>query len=422
MCEHLILCNVTVGEYAGVPLQDPADTRRHGAVFALRKPPVRTDSVSLDGWVTTVMREDKMVVTHGPSTATDYEGTLADALTAANRGLDYLSVQARADCAIRDAYDQNLMWWPDPALGGVVVRCTVVHTFGVVIDMVGTVRYPDGTVPPSPPPPTAMAHDVFRFVRMSRTAENLYDSYRNMFLAFECLLSDIRPPHRGERERQWFTAALAIADQLVPLTNLVPDGTADPIEWTYRQIYSAERSGLMHAKRDYLLPQEDTHRQQLTHSLGTLWRYISDLIAQHLGVGRRNTSLSNSAVKDVANSVLNRFAMVVSDDDSPLIPDSGDNRMAPGANVVQLRSSTPVVSPADPTLWTMLAHCDAADLTELPVIRRFGQRDLQNPDDPPQNVFDLGCPLTIGSDVGRLEMVHGFRHITRTDSPRVFSS
>ena len=43
------------------------------------------------------------------------------------------------------------------------------------------------------PPPTAMAHDVFRFVRMSRTAENLYDSYRNLFLAFECLLSDMRP-------------------------------------------------------------------------------------------------------------------------------------------------------------------------------------------------------------------------------------
>lgn len=369
-----------------------------------------------------------MVVTHGPSTAIDYEGTFAEALTAANRGLDYLSVQARADCAIRDAYDQSLIWWPDSNLGAVVMRCTVVQTLGLILDFVGTVRYPDGTVPPSPPPPTPMAHDVFRFVRMSRTSENLYDAYRNLFLAFECLLSDIRPPHqlpngRWEGERQWLTAALAVADQLVPLTNLVPSGTTDPVDWIYRNIYSAERSALMHAKRQYLLPQDDTGKRRLTDSLGKLWPYISALIEQHLGVNRRNMSWSRAAVEVMAKAVLNRFAMVVTDDDSrPLNPDSGDNPIAQGAAVVELQSSTPVVNPNDPTLWTTLAHCDAADLAELSAIRRFGQKDLNSDDDPLQVISDLVGPLSIGSDVARFEMMHGFRHINRTDAPRVFSS
>lgn len=411
-----------------MPLQDSADTWRTGAVFLLRKPPVRTDSVSLNGWVTSVVRGAKMVVTHGPSTAIDYEGTFAEALTAANRGLDYLSVQARADCAIRDAYDQSLIWWPDSNLGAVVMRCTVVQTLGLILDFVGTVRYPDGTVPPSPPPPTAMAHDVFRFVRMSRTSENLYDAYRNLFLAFECLLSDIRPPQqlpngRWEGERQWLTAALAVADQLVPLTNLVPSGTTDPVDWIYRNIYSAERSALMHAKRQYLLPQDDTGKQRLTDSLGKLWTYISALIERHLGVNRRNMSWSRAAVEVMAKAVLNRFAMVVTDDDSrPLNPDSGDNPIAQGAAVVELQSSTPVVNPNDPTLWTTLAHCDAADLAELSAIRRFGQKDLNSDDDPLQVISDLVGPLSIGSDVARFEMMHGFRHINRTDAPRVFSS
>ena len=411
-----------------MPLQDPADTWRTGAVFLLRKPPVRTDSVSLNGWVTSVVRGAKMVVTHGPSTAIDYVGTLADALTAANRGLDYLAVQARADCAIRDAHDQSLIWWPDADLGAVVMRLTVVQTLGLILDLVGTVTYPDATVPPSPPPQTAMAHDVFRFVRMSRTSENLYDAYRNMFLAFECLLSDIRPAQqlpngRWEGERQWFTAALAVAGQLVPLTKLVPSGTTDPVDWVYRNIYSAERSALMHAKRQYLLPQDDTSKQRLTDSLGKLWTYISELIERHFGVNRRNMSWSLAAVEVMATAVLNRFAMVVTDDDSrPLNPDSGDNPIAQGATVVELQSSTPVVNPNDPTLWTMLARCHAADLAELSAIRRFGQKDLNNDDDPLQVISDLVGPLSIGSDVARFEMVHGFRHINRTDAPRVFSS
>ena len=124
----------------------------------------------------------------------------------------------------------------------------------------------------------------------------------------------------------------------------------------------------------------------------------------------------------MANAVLTGFAMIVTDDDSPLTPGSGDNPVAKGANVVDLHSSMPVVSPHDPTLWTMLAHCEASDLAELPVIRKFGQRDLRNSDDPLQAIFELSCPLNIGSDVGRLEMLHGFRHVTRTDAPRVFSS
>ena len=36
---------------------------------------------------------------------------------------------------------------------------------------------------------TPAQYDVFRFVRMSRTSQYLFDSYRNMFLAFERLLS-----------------------------------------------------------------------------------------------------------------------------------------------------------------------------------------------------------------------------------------
>ena len=96
---------------------------------------------------------------------------------------------------------------------------------------------------------------------------DLFDSYRNMFLALERLLSDIRPramrPNGkpAESEKDWFTAALQQADKLVPVAKLAPTGTQDPSDWVYINMYGAERSGLMHAKPGlYHLPQDDAGR------------------------------------------------------------------------------------------------------------------------------------------------------------------
>jgi hypothetical protein len=149
------------------------------------------------------------------------------------------------------------------------MRARVVHTTRATITATGTVTDAAGdTVAPPPAAPiTAAQHDAFRFIRMSRTSEYLFDSYRNMFLALERLLSDIRPramrPNGkpAESEKDWFTAALQQADKLVPVAKLAPTGTQDPSDWVYINMYGAERSGLMHAKPGlYHLPQDDAGR------------------------------------------------------------------------------------------------------------------------------------------------------------------
>ena len=152
-----------------MPLQDSADTWRNGAVFLLRKAARAPAIVSLDGWVTTVVGGAKFVVTCGPSAAANFPETFQEALTAANRALDQMSIQGQADCAIRDAPDDCLVWWPDPAFAGTIMRCRAINTFGFIFSATATVRDASGNVVPSPPPPTPLAHDVFRFIRMSRT-------------------------------------------------------------------------------------------------------------------------------------------------------------------------------------------------------------------------------------------------------------
>ena len=76
----------------------------------------RNVSVSLDGWVTTVVDGHNIVITRGPSSAASFDETLAEALTVANRGLDAMCVRGRADWVIRDGPGDCLAWWPDTAL------------------------------------------------------------------------------------------------------------------------------------------------------------------------------------------------------------------------------------------------------------------------------------------------------------------
>ena len=179
------------------------------------------------------------------------------------------------------------------------------------------------------PSVTPEVHHAFRFVRMCGTSDDLFDSYRNLFLAFESLLSDIRPRQkrssrwrrllrikpngRWEGERHWFKEALSEADKLVSIASLTPPEIRNHRRWILRWMYSAERSALMHAKQgeDYLLPQDDTRRAELIASLGKLWDYIRKLIEENLDVTAGGGALFGPGWAMRADPVLANLALFV---------------------------------------------------------------------------------------------------------------
>jgi hypothetical protein len=436
---------VTVGEYAGVPLQDAGDCWRNGGVFLLRKPARASASESVHGWTTSVVAGQRAVVACGPSAATSFNATFIEALNAANRGLDYISVTAQADCSIREAPDDSLIWWPEAVRGGVVMRYQMVQPLPMSLSMTGVVTDPQGNVVHPPPAPTPMADDAFRFFRMARTSDDLFDAYRNLFLAFESLLSDIRPRRRRlppplpwwkrclkrpliagntppwETEHDWFMDALDHADSLVSLDSLTPPNVTNHKKWINRNIYSAERSALMHAKRgeNYLLPHDAADRAELIESLGRLSDYIKNLIEKHLHVRGASGFFTHAFIAMVAQAILPQSVSVVSDDEGPVIQGI-ENPISPDATVVQLQSSTPRVDPDNPELWWTRAHCNAADVAGLSAIRRVGH--MPDGSGATVAVSELVGPLTLGGTVVRLEIDHGLRYINPTGPPRQFSS
>jgi hypothetical protein len=279
---------------------------------------------------------------------------------------------------------------------------------------------------------------------MARTSDDLFDAYRNLFLAFESLLSDIRPRRRvtqaqnawwhsltwwhrlkgsqsigdarWESEKAWFMDALNAANGLVPIASLTPpqimnDANRNHAKWIYKSIYQTQRSGLMHAKRgqNYLLPHDATDRAELIESLGRLSDYIKNLIDRHLHVQSPSGSMTHHAIAMMAQNVLPQFPLVITDDEGPVHQET-ENVISPNATVVQLRSSTPRVDPGDPWHWRMLAHCDAADVVALTAIRRVGHTRSDG-SGTSEALSELVGPLVLGSTVVRL----GHRGNSRRD-------
>ena len=191
-------------------------------------------------------------------------------------------------------------------------------------------------------------------------------------------------------------------------------------------MYQDERCALMHAKQgrdeDYLLPQDGVNRDQLIASLGRLSSYIRELIEAHphLGVRYRGGYLTDAARRLGAQAVVGGHVVVVSDDAGPVNP-QGVNPISEAAAIVELQSGAPTADPDDPGFWTVLAHCDVADLNTLTAIRKFGLKPISG-DGPAFVVSELFGPLSPGSSVVRLEVLYGQRVVNRSDPPSVFSS
>ena len=190
-------------------------------------------------------QRDVVVRFHGATTAAD---AFARGHQLAQQGLDMLSLLGKCDVTIQDAESEHCVWWPDDE--GVVVRFVSTSYLRLGVGpIVVTQRDKDGNELNSMKP-QARYHIAFRYYRLAQTTDDLYDAYRNMYLAFEALLSFKYPKRRGEKEVDWLRRSLAGIQEAVQLSRLValPDDS-DVVEIVLASIYKDARLPLFHAKQ-----------------------------------------------------------------------------------------------------------------------------------------------------------------------------
>lgn len=128
--------------------------------------------------------------------------------------------------------------------------------------------------------PTVLPHHAsFRFLRMSLLSEDLFDAYRNAYLALECLVSDVSAKLGSEGEAVWLLRVLR-----GPLAPAIPGGI--DLESSVERIYKNGRLPLFHAKtgNSYHLP-HGSQRAEVQETLALLNLLLTSIVHHKFGAG-----------------------------------------------------------------------------------------------------------------------------------------
>ena len=172
-------------------------------LFATKK---STDSVvqPLDsGAEVEICAGSRAVVVRGLSDCDSYEETRARGVEEVQKGLDLLCARGVAVLVLDEIDSEHFTWWRRPT--GTVGRISADIRLGM---RAGLVTLSASGVPsPSPPEPW---HESERYFRQARATSDLFDGFRNLYLALESILTTLTPQHQGGREWEWFLRALAL--------------------------------------------------------------------------------------------------------------------------------------------------------------------------------------------------------------------
>ncbi len=302
-----------MGTLGGVELLPEAGAYDSGLACALDKPPEEVHTLEHAGSFLQTNPQSHYV-TCSFSGARSHEQACSLGIGLLQEGLDLLSIQGKADLLTRDTRDEYFAWWTEDSTKWIVIVATVTMTVTLGTPTLTVMDSAGKIVPPPAAKPTKYSL-AFRFFRMSRASKDLYDSYRNMYLAFELLLS-ARCPKLRERESDWLKSSLHAAERELHLGRLVPKSATDAVSWIVDRLYNSSRLPLFHAKaqRPFAAPgTASIAQEELVESLDLATRIVLRMAEawcdnRHAG-GWFNTTL----LRDQMQSVFSTSEFHVSD-------------------------------------------------------------------------------------------------------------
>src|SRR6056297_1334481 len=158
----------------GMPLFEPNGVPTSGGAFLLHNKSSVSEVVDCpNNWKAQVQAGCKYVIARNSDSVGDFEHSRIEAFNAAQQGLDLLSIVRKADLGIRDAENENIIWWPETS--GQVVRTKHVCTLHA---RTGGLTVVGGKPAPAP---KKIWHESLRYFRLSQVTDDLFDSYRNLY-------------------------------------------------------------------------------------------------------------------------------------------------------------------------------------------------------------------------------------------------
>jgi hypothetical protein len=350
-----------------IPLVSDGTGEASGAAFTLVSPAKGNALLALDNATIEVRKGQPNVVVRFTS-----RGESATAFVQghkfAQRGLDLMSVLGKQDALIQDAEDEHILWWTDA--DGLVVRLVSTTTLELAFGpMRAEVRDKDGKLIPQETV-QPRHHVAFRYFRLAQVTDDLFDAFRNMYLAFEALLSTQYPMTKGEREIDWLRRALSAGRASLPLGSLRISPEADPVEYILDAVYKDTRLPLFHAKegREYFPPQDSpTDREVVSRALGVLTHIVIGMASSWYDARRQGGGFFFSLIYNSVKSMLTNASVCFSNHDGPYDPNESDLSHPRFEKAVKAtcQLSTELGRGREPAIFASVRETDVSSLNPL---------------------------------------------------------
>ena len=332
----------------------------------------------------------------------------------ADRALDLIAARSGGAYALADATSPHVCWHPGAEGATMRVWVETQSQFSMTAGG-GPTAYP------------LVWHESMRYFRASQTATDLFDGFRNLYLALESLMSYVEPVRqkpngRYEAESDWTKRALSVAEQRLAAFNralvmdkylAVPPKKA-PVEEVYDELYTTIRTAIFHAKnnRPYVLPQDRAGRKQVEDALvryASLW---TDLAEAVFGARFLRSGLSPAGFDTFVDALVPGWIVGLLGQTFEVAEYDADA----AADLVTLPTQRDE-SRDEAFRVTVVGQARTADLGAVPAIRSIVVR---NSDGEPVLVEGIGGSLLV--DGVETLQCHVAFHITGTDVKRRYET
>lgn len=263
------------------------------------------------GWELVLDSNSPYVILRGNSLKNDLEGFFGTCYDMVQKGLDILSINGRGDISISDGIDEYIIWWKEKSKQ--FIRIVRVTDFRMGASVEVTMTDIDGNVIEQEKIKPTNYHESLRYYRLSQITEDLFDSFRNMYLSFEGLLSLQTKRKKGEKEGEWLKRGLNKIN-LKSLDNLFEDSGGSMVDKFYKQIYLNVRCSLFHAKENAkkLVPQNLEDRKKVANALGILTHVVLMLANKLLHINRENAVITKIGFSNLIGDNFDGYKILLS--------------------------------------------------------------------------------------------------------------
>lgn len=317
---------------------------------------------------------------------------VSQAIESANRALDLFAATGVVAVNVDDVDAFHGTWLRDGQ--DIVLRLNLSYPLQVRAMVGGSFTEPDGNLVISPP--FGEWHRALRYFRLSQASDDLFDAFRNLYLALESLLNEVAPRKNGEGEGVWLERALRLVYERIDVPTILRELEPGGVDELYKAIWKLARNPVFHAKDDSssFLPLDISSRESVRVNVLRCARLASSLSEELHGVRFLSSGVSIEAGKAMCERLLSGSDIALADDPTPFEPDNGE------------------VSPAGRSVFTVGAHpVDAQETTFDACIRGRASTD--------EVVQAIGLVQRVttskNGSVGLVEVMDGKLDITGSD-------